>query len=82
MFRYPDALENVEAAIKKRAVKRGVPDWLKLAAERTSLFKDLGRYTEEFTDQNGKRKKLYPFWGDIKLFYMQHQHNKCIYCEL
>lgn len=73
MIRYPDALEGIEAEIGA--------SWLQKARERTSQFEMLGKYTEEYTDNQGIKQKLQPFWSAIKSIYVKRQHGKCIYCE-
>lgn len=76
MIRYPDALENIEAALDAEA-----KDWLNRAAARTTLFDTVGKYIEETTDSAGKKKQLAPFWSEVKPVYMRRQFNKCVYCE-
>ena len=76
MILYPSAQAFVEQDVASNSAR-----WLTKAAARTGIFAQLGAYAEEYVDPAGKSKKLAPFWGDVKPFYMLHQHNKCIYCE-
>ena len=71
MIRYPDALDDIEAAIETVA-----PGWLRRADERIRLFDRIRGYSEKHEDT-----MLAPFWSEIKPIFVQRQHNKCIYCE-
>jgi uncharacterized protein with PIN domain len=76
MIRYPQALEQIEAALNEEA-----KNWFTRAKARTNLFAKKGKYTEETLDAAGKKKTLAPFWSEVKPVYMRRQYNKCIYCE-
>lgn len=84
MIRYPDALDDIEAAVELVAA-----GWSQNAAERTDLFEKLGRYAESYlpepqpgdAEPPSKTVKIPPFWGDIKQIYVERQRKKCVYCE-
>lgn len=76
MIRYDIPLADLLAAIDAES-----PNWRTRAAERTKLFRDLGKYAEEWTDPAGTKHNLEPFWSEVKPVYMRFQRNKCIYCE-
>jgi len=76
MIRYSDALDQIELTVETEA-----PGWLEKAAQRTALFSSLERYTEDYVDADGARRKPASFWSEVKPVFMRRQHNKCIYCE-
>lgn len=76
MIRYPEALDQLDAAVEAES-----PGWSVKAMERTALFDRLEGYSEDYTAEDGTRHKPSSFWSDVKPVFMRRQHNKCIYCE-
>jgi hypothetical protein len=76
MIRYTGTLAEIEAEIDTAS-----PTWRERAAERTQLFRELGYYTESVAGEDGRERKLPPFWSEVKPVFMRLQYRKCIYCE-
>lgn len=69
MIRYPISSEALRAQIAQQ-----FPGWLEKAAEMT---RELPAHADNLTSKSFNKD----MWGKIKTIYIQHQHEKCAYCE-